>query len=197
MTISGNGTSGTSGSTTTTTPSTFNYSESYTTDYVSSTTYKVTVTEGSAGQNEVTTVWVLKNGTALAIAITGDPENITGSEAQEFIVGVFAGFTLQIQADASLTYYTNTGFFHSTGTSTVAIGPTNVKVTNYIANTLPETVDECGTTTTLTAFSLSVGTPSGASSPLVTYEHIAGSDVVDGQTDTFSEVIQVTSLTVA
>jgi hypothetical protein len=192
MTIQGNGSSGSSTSST----GSFNFSESYTTNYASSTTYKVTVTEGSGAQNEVTTVWVLKNGTALAIAITGDPQNITGSEAQEFIVGVFAGFTVQVQADAELTYYTNTGFFHSTGTSTVSIGPTSVKVTNYAANTLPETVDECGQTTTLTAFTLSVGTPSGASSPLVTYEHIAGSDVVDGTTNTFSEVLQVTSITV-
>jgi hypothetical protein len=193
MTIEGNGTSGTS----TTTPTSFNFSESYTIDYASSTTYKITITEVAGGQNIVTTVWVLKNGTALAISITGDPQNITGSEAQEFIVGTFAGFTLQVQADSLLNYYTNNGFFHSTGTSTVSIGPTNVKVTNYVANTLPETVDECGDVTTLTAFSLSVGTPSGGTAPLVTYEHIAGSDIVDGQTDTFSEVLQITSITLA
>ncbi|MDA4137346.1 MAG: hypothetical protein OK449_10170 [Thaumarchaeota archaeon] len=193
MTVEGNGSSGTS----TTTPSSYNFSESYKIDYASSTTYKVTVTEVSGSTNIVTTVWILKNGTALAIAVTGDPQNITGSEAQDFIIGTFVGFTLQVQADAELTYYTNNGFFHSTGTSTVSIGPTNVKVTNYVANTLPETVDECGQTTTLTAFSLSVGTPSGASSPLVTYEHFAGSDVVNGQTDSFSIVLQVTSITLA
>jgi hypothetical protein len=73
-----------------------------------------------------------------------------------------------------------------------------VSVTNYAANSLPETVSYCGNSpTTLTAFSFSVGTPQGSSSPLVTNENIAGSDMLNGQTTTYNYVLQVTSITIA
>jgi hypothetical protein len=73
-----------------------------------------------------------------------------------------------------------------------------VSVTTYAANALPETVTGCDSTpTTFTAFSFSIGTPQGASLPLVTYENIAGSDVVNGQTTSFNYVLQVTSITIA
>ena len=107
-------------------------------------------------------------------------------------------FTLQIQADSEIGFYTAQGYFHSTGTSTVSLGPTQVSVTTYSANTLPETITNCGgTTTTLTAYSFSVGTPQGSTTPLVTNEHFAGSDTSNGQTTNFNYVLQVTSVTVA
>ena len=163
--------------------------------YASSTTYKVTITSVEGAQSTTETVWVLKDGTAIAVDYSG--ENFTGSLAQELIVGAFSGFTLQIEADSQIGLYTQTSYFHSTGTSTVSIGPTQVVVTTYAANNLPETVISCGSTTTLTAYSFSVGTPQGTSTPLVAYEHFAGSDVVNGQTETFNEVLQVTSITLA
>ena len=187
LTVKGSGSSSSSGSTTTS----YNFSESYSTIYVSSTTYKISIQTTEGNTNLTETVWVLKSGTAVAIDTEG--QNFTGSEAQEFIIGAFAGFELQLQADAQVSYYTNTGFFHSTGTSTVSIGPTSVKVTSYSANTLPETVSECGDVTTLTAFSLSVGTPQGASLPLVTSENISGSD----SSGNFSFSLNVSSITLA
>ena len=194
MSIKTNGTSSTSGSTSTT-PASYSFVESYSTVYVSSTTYKVVINSIEGGQNISETVWVLKNGTAIAINIAG--QNLTGAFVQEELVGVFAGFTLQLQADSYIGLYTSSSYFHSTGTSTVSIGPTQVSVTTYAANTLPETVSGCGQTSTLTAFSFSVGTPKGASLPLVTYEHIAGSDIENGQTNTFDYALQVTSITLA
>jgi hypothetical protein len=194
MTVQASGSSSTSGSSSSS-PSTYSYTESYTTNYVSSTTYKVTITLAEGSTNVTEIVWLLKDGTAVAIDISGF--NLTGSQAQGALVGVFAGFTLQIQADSLITEYTSTSFFHSTGTSTVSIGPTKVSVTNYAANNLPETVTYCGNSpTTLTAFSFSVGTPQGSSTALVTNENIAGSDIVNGQTETFNYVLQVTSITI-
>jgi len=71
-------------------------------------------------------------------------------------------------------------------------------VTNYVANTLPTPINECGVDSTLTPFALSVGTPPGGNSPLVTYEHFAGNEVVNGgQQSTYDIVIQITALTVA
>jgi hypothetical protein len=196
MSFQGNGTSSTSG-TSSSSPTSYSFSESYNTIYVSSTTYKVSVTTVEGGQNIVETVWILKDGTAVAVNFAG--QNFTGSNAQQFLVGVFAGFTLQIQADSEIGFYTAQNYFHSTGTSTVSIGPTQVSVTSYSANTIPETITGCdGSTTTLTTFSFSVGTPQGSTTPLVTNEHFQGSDTSsNGQTTNFNYVLQVTSITVA
>lgn len=192
MSIQGNGSSSTSGST----PVTYTFQESYTTVYTSASTYKVEVTTSEAGQMLTETAWVLKNGTVLAINFEG--QNVTGTETQELVVGLFAGFTLQIQEDALIGQYTGTGYFHSTGTSTVSIGPTQVSVTTYAANSLPVTIAGCnGASTTLSTFSFSVGTPKGASAPLVVSEDVAGSTTSNGQTTNFSTVLQVTSITLA
>jgi hypothetical protein len=194
MSITTNGTTSTSGSSTTS-PSSYSFIESYNTVYESSTTYKVAISSIEGGQNITETVWVLKDGTAIAVNIEGF--NLTGTEAQQSIAGVFAGFTLQIQADSYIALYTSSNYFHSTGTSTVSIGPTQVSVTNYQANTLPETISGCGQTSTLTAFAFSVGTPKGANLPLVTYENFAGNEIVNGQQENFAYVLQVTSITLA
>jgi hypothetical protein len=195
MTIAGNVTSSSSG-TSSSSPTSFNYTESYSTIYVSSTTYKINITTSEAGHSFGETLWILKSGTLVAINVSG--QNLTGTEAQGLIVGAFAGFTEQVQADSEIGQYTAANYFHSTGTSTVSIGPTQVSVTTYAANTLPITTTDCsGDVTTLTAFSLSVGTPHGANLPLVTHESLAGSTVTNGETSNFDVELGVTSITVA
>jgi len=195
MTIQGAGTNnpGTSSA------QTYNITSSYTTIYHSSTTYKVSVSFASSGQTATYTIWVQNDGTVVAVAITasGYTVNETGSAAQGLVTGAFAEFTLQVQLESQINYYTNNSFFHSTGTSTVQLGQASVKVTTYVANNLPETVTYCGETSTLTAYSFAVGTPQGASLPLVVSEHIAGSDIVNGQTQNYDYSSQVTSITVA
>jgi hypothetical protein len=197
---------GTSSSSTSTASGGANITESYVTDYVSSTTYKITLSfsESSASSSGVSgsyTLWVLKNGTvtAAAISIGGNSQNLTGSEANEIVVGVFAGFITDVAANANLGAYTSSSYFHSTGSSSVTIGTTTMTVTNYAAITLPVTITNCdGSTTNLTAYALSVGTPPGAKGPLVTYAHFAGTTTqTDGSMTTFNEVIQVTSFTLA
>ena len=196
MSITGNGTSSSSSSTSTSTPSSYSYIESYSTVYHSSSTYKVVISTSFSGSAVNATVWVKNDGTVVAVNFAGF--NQTGAAAQQIAPGLFAAFTLQIQADSLISFYTGTNYFHSTGTSTVNIGPTQVTVTNYAANSLPLTYTGCGSSTTLTAYSFSVGTPKGASSPLVTNEHIAGSDFnSDGSTDNFDYTLHVTSITLA
>jgi hypothetical protein len=198
MTILSNGTSSTTGGTSSSSPQSFNYSQSYSTVYVSSTTYKISITTSEGGQSFTSTVWILKNGTTLAINEAGT--NLTGSLARQIGASSFVGFTLQIQADSQINQYTSSNYFHSTGTSTVSIGPTQVSVTTYAANSLPVTTTDCvtGDVTTLTAYSFSVGTPHGSSLPLVTHEHFAGTTVqTNGQTSTFDEVLQLISITLA
>jgi hypothetical protein len=181
----------TSGTTTT------GLTEAFNRVYASSTTYKINLSELEAGHNTTTTAWILKNGTALAIDEAGT--NLTGSLANEMVVGLFAGFSAEVQAGNQLSTYTATQYFHSTGTSSVTIGSSTFTVTNYAANTLPQTITDCltGATTNLTAYKLSVGTPAGTSYKVVTYMQLAGSSTVNGQPSSFNYVIQIVSLTVA
>jgi hypothetical protein len=164
MTIEENGTTSISG---TSSPVSYNITESYNTVYVSSSTYKVSISLTLTDQNILYTAWVLKNGTTLALDVGGS--NVTGAEAQGTISAAFIGFAVEALAGATTGSYATSNYSHSTGTSTIMIGPTLVAVTTYAANKLPETVNSCGTSVTLTAFSLSVGTPQGTNSSLITY----------------------------
>ena len=197
-----------SSSSSTSTPSSVNFTlaESFSTVYVSSTTYKINMnfseTTGGQTDNAGYTVWVLKSGTIVAVYVpSAGPVygNTTGAQAAAQGPAIFAGFIAQVEANQALGTYTDQSYFHSTGTSSVAIGPTKVTVTNYVADSLPETMNFCdGSSSTLTSYALSVGTPPGASGPLVTYELFGGSSVgANGQTSTFEQVIQVTSVTLA
>jgi hypothetical protein len=193
-------------SSSTSTPTQGNFSESYTTDYVSSTTYKVTLSftassTGSTATSLTYVAYILKDGTlsALEISVSGQNENLTGSEVSGEAAGIFAGFILQIQYASNLGALTSVAQFHSTGTSSVTIGSNTFKVTNYAANSLPETITNCdGSTSNLSAFSLAVGTPSGATIPLITSAHINETTTeANGSTETSDVTIQVTAFTLA
>jgi len=169
--------------------------EAYNRVYASSTTYKITITSNEGGQNTTQTAWILKDGTVLAIEEAGT--NLTGSIAQDMVIGLFAGFAAEVQAGSQLSTYTASQYFHSTGTMSVTIGTNTFTVTNWAANTLPQTITSCtGTSTNLTAYKLSVGTPKGTSYAVVTYMQLAGSSTVNGQPESFSYIIQIISLTV-
>jgi hypothetical protein len=170
--------------------------ESYTEAYASATTFKVNMVNVEAGQNQTTTAWISRDGTVLAIDEAGT--NVTGAIAQELVVGLFAGFSAEVEAGSQLSTYTATQFFHTTGTSSVTIGSNTFTVTNWAANTLPQTITSCppGTSTNLTAYKLSVGTPKGSSYDIVTYMQIAGTSTSNGQSANIDYVIQVVSLTV-
>jgi hypothetical protein len=172
------------------------FTESYSTVYASATTFKIDLSFQSNAQNMNSTAYILRNGTAIAINEAG--ENLTGSITQEMVVGLFAGFSAEIEAAAQLPTYTAPQYFHTTGTSSVTLGTNTFTVTNYVANTLPQTITPCnGAPSTLTSFSLSVGVPSGSSTKLVTYLQIAGSSTSAGVVTSFNSVIRVVSLTVA
>ncbi len=115
----------------------------------------------------------------------------------EMVTGIFAGFIFEIDYSDSLYNYTQALSFHPTGTSTVTIGSVSIPVTTWAANSLPVTVDGCEGSSTFSTFSLSEGTPAGASVPLVTYFTFAGTSTSDGTTSNVAFTLQVESLTVA
>lgn len=170
--------------------------EAYTTVYASSTTFKVDVTSIASGENSTATAWILKSsGTAIAIDEAGT--NLTGSLSQEMVVGLFAGFSAEVETASQVSTYTASQFFHSTGTASVTLGTNTFTVTNYAANTLPETISGCNLApTTLTGYTLSVGTPQGSSYKLVTSLTLAESSTSGGVTTTTNVSVKVVSLTV-
>jgi hypothetical protein len=174
---------------------TYNTTASYITVYASSTTYKINMTYIGNNQNLTMPIWILKNGTVLAIDESG--QNITGLIGNQLIMSYFAGFAIESEVAAQLSSYTASAYFHSAGTTSVTIGPSTFTVTNYTANSLPETFTPCGgATISLSTYSLSVGTPTGANAPIVTSLQFAGSETSGGQTSSISYVIKLTSITV-
>jgi hypothetical protein len=173
----------------------FSETSTYTTIYASATTYKVNMSETVNGSVALTsTMWILKNGTALAVDYGG--YNVTGAESSSMELGFFAGFTAEAEAASQLSMYTASGYFHSTGTSTVTIGSATFPVTTYAANSLPETINNCGDITVLNTYSLSVGTPTGATAPLVTSIVLGGTDTSNGQTTSVNYQIKLVAITV-
>jgi hypothetical protein len=200
MAVTYNGTSQSSGST----QSPVNVQDQYSLEYVSATTYKLVVNvqilENGTSHSATYHAYVLKNGTVAAIAVAegGQNVNLTGSGASEAQFGIFGAFVFQAQLIDNLGTYTETNFFHSTGTSTVTIGANTFTASTYVANNLPETITNCdGSTTNLTAFSLTEGAPTGATYPLAVRAHYAGSATSDGVTTTSNVYVQVTAVTVA
>jgi hypothetical protein len=169
--------------------------------YVSSTTYKVEIAYKTPDKTGTAVVWLLKDGTVIALTLVG--HNITGSSAGTYFQTYFGLWETEIEFEQKLTSSTAFSYFQSTGTSTVTLGPSTFPVTNYTASSLPETIPLCsGESITLTSGSFSLGTPSGANYPLITYVDVAGSETSMGvsgtlSTTTYSFTSQITSITVA
>jgi len=170
-----------------------NLNMSYTVVYHSSTTYKVSVNFIINGQVQPATAWILNDGTVLALYGLG--HNITGSAASSTALAYFSDLmTLNSFANQESTI---TAYFHSAGTSTAKVGGNTFTVTEYVANSTPETVQLCtGETATLNTYNVYIGTPSGSSLELVTYANFAGSFISEGVTTAYSYTYQLTGLTV-
>jgi hypothetical protein len=171
------------------------FTASYKVVYVSSTTYKVNITDVTPVKTYLTTVWFLKDGTVVGLDIDGHNMNASASTSFQTY---FAPWEQELEYGQQITTSTSYTFFQSNGTSTVTAGPSTFTVSNYAANSLPETIPFCnGDSTTLTtAGSFSVGTPSGSSYPLITYIHVGGSRTLGTISTTFDFTAQITSVTV-
>jgi len=174
-----------------------NLTASYQVVYSSSTEYEINITVALPHRNYSTTVWLLGNGTVASMTNAGT--NFTGAAANEYFQGIFSLWGTELAYAQQITTSTSYSYFSSTGTSTVTLGPSTFTVTNYTAKALPETISLCnGQSSTLTAGSFSVGTPSGSSYPLITYIDLAGSSAgASGTTTTYSFISRITSVTVA
>jgi hypothetical protein len=179
----------------------YTFTSSYTTVYSSATTFKVSIV--SSDYPSAFTMWLLKDGTLVGINYAGS--NYTGAAAIQYYQGsrLFTAWGTETVFGQQLTtdYVSATAYFHSTGTSPVTIGTNTFTLTNYAANSLPETVPACGgASITLTTASMSIGTPNGANYPFPFDVNIVGSSTGGASgtgTSTFTITSQITSITVA
>jgi hypothetical protein len=131
------------------------------------------------------------NATVISVTIQGFTEH--GSIAKTEFDSFMGLFGLQLTYQSELSVFTDSAYFHSTGTTSMTFGTVTFPVTTYSANNLPTTVNECGVTSTLTAYTLEVGTPPGTSTQFITLLHVAGTSTSGAYDVTF----QLISMTVA
>ena len=159
--------------------------------------FKVNVTQT---ENSVTyhyTMFVLKNGTASWVYFSGTHSNYTTpSIAESFYFSAMSTFLIEsiFSAPSALSQFTSSSFVHSSGSGTVMIGPSTVSYTNYTANVLPFTIDNCGSTSTLQQFALQTGVVQGTTGTLVTSMTISGSVTMNGSTQNYDFTLQMTSV---
>lgn len=151
---------------------------SYTAVSVNATTFKVVVhtniTMGSLKMPEDGTFWVRTDGTVIAAqaSVMGFAENSTQSIA--LYQGMMTPFATELTYGAQAGFYTSSNYFKQTGTGTASFGLTTMSVTNYAANSLPETISECGTSMTLNAYSLQLGAVPSSNLQILTMMHFGG-----------------------
>jgi hypothetical protein len=174
--------------------STYAIVESYDTIYASQTTFKIGLNLSLPGEYIPATMWMLRDGTVIAFDYAG--QNNTGSDATPLGPQFFALFLAESNA-SDISAFTSSAYFHQTGTSPDSIGPTQVSLTTYSANALPETISSCPSSTTITAFSFALGIPHGTNTSLIVNEQLATTEDVNGTTSNVDVAIQLSSLTLA
>lgn len=170
----------------------FNFTSSYSVVYRSATTYKVNVTSSAIG---TFTAWARTDGTVVAVWFMG--QNMTGPQAADIFMGGMAPFASEMTFANQLDIYTSSLYFHVTTQGTANFGPTTMTVTSYAANSLPLSFSACGTTFSLTEFSLQVGNVPSSSLQLVTFVHANGTLQTSSGSQSVNVTVRLISVTLA
>jgi hypothetical protein len=141
---------------------------------VSSGIYDVNITVSTTSGTESALARVDSNNESV-ISVTASGFTFHGDQAKSFFDGFMALFGLEETFGGYLGVLTSSAYFHSTGTASMTFGSTSFDVTTWVANSLPLAVNECGYSSTITAYTLQVGTPPGTSLTFITYLHFASS----------------------
>jgi len=163
----------------------------YTRTTVSSGVYNATLQiTSSSGTESASFVVDANNNTVLSAAFGGQP--LPKSYAKSTFDELMSIYGLQEYFSGEINVYTDTAYFTNQGTSSKTFGTVSFDVTTWVANSLPETVDYCGVSSTINAYTLEVGTPPGTSLLFITYLHFDGTS--QGETDDVT--FQLLSMTV-
>lgn len=162
----------------------------YSVIYASPTTYKVNFTmglvSGSTTENFSFLMWMLRNGTILAVDYQGT--NMTNGQGVGNYLFLLESETFTASTTAE---FTESGYFHVTGAGTRTVTGTSISYTNYEANLLPETVSFCGGSETITKFSLQMGTAANSNYLLIMSMDL-GTETAGGPTELIINITQVT-----
>ena len=157
--------------------------------------YDANITFYSQGTLETSQVKVdANNNTVLSVTVSfeGYTQTYTGSQAKTYFDAYMGFFGLEVAYATESGVFTDSTYFHSTGSSTKSFGPTSFSVTTWVANNLPFSLSDCGVTDTITGYTLQVGSPPGTSLTFVTYLHI-----VTTSPNNSDVTFQLVSMTVA
>ncbi len=177
----------------------FNITSEYKVVSVSSGSFEVNSTEITQNGTLSYLSKVLDNGTAVwsYFQTSGYHYNYTGAFADTTWIASMATFTVESTFASEIGVYTASSYTHVASTGTVMLGPTSVSVTNYVANTLPLDISECGFFGTLNQFTIQVGTVAGKTLPLTTQIVIDGTINTGSGNENFNFTLKVLSLTKA
>ncbi len=175
----------------------YNLTAEYRVLSVSSTAYKVNITETASGHAANYVAYVLKNGTAVAVLYQG--QNYTGFYAYSFFLGAMGAFIVESTFTSPEVYSSILSplFVHEASQATIMIGQTSVLATTYVANTLPLDINECGFSASFSKFSVQTGSVTGVSIPLLTAMVISGTMTSGGSSQSVDFNFQITSITKA
>lgn len=163
----------------------------YTRTTVSSGIYNATLQISSTSGNESSSFIVdANNNTVLSASIGGFA--LPKADVKSTFDELMSIYGLQEYFTGEINVFTDSAYFTNQGTSSKTFGTVTFDVTTWVANSLPETVDYCGVSSTINAYTLQVGTPPGTSLLFITYLHFDGTS--QGTTDDIT--FQLLSMTV-
>jgi expansin (peptidoglycan-binding protein) len=150
---------------------TSNVSLGYAVTHSSGGVYDVNVTLTSGAVNE-NVAFVVDSNNATVLSATVSGYTFTGSQAKMEFDDTMALFGLEETFGGAISVYTAPAYFTSTGTVSKTFGTATFDVTTWVAKSTPLQLNACGITSTVTAYTLEVGTPPGTSLLFITYLHI-------------------------
>jgi hypothetical protein len=167
----------------------------YTVIYSSATTIKFTLGVNMTGSSGIYTVWMLRNGTA--VALESSSGNLTGEDAN--LAFSLSDYALLLEAEYSrfVGQILSNPNIVTTGQTNLSFGSTVVAVTEFGAMNLPFTVTSCSGSFAISTFSAQVGSPAGADLQLAISLTISDEASLNGQSLNSDFGILVTSLTPA
>ena len=145
---------------------------SYSTTTVSSGIYDVSITFTSGTSTESGVARVDSNNQSV-ISVTFSGYTFRGAQAKSFFDSLFALFGLEYSFGGYVGILTSSTYFHSTGSAQMTFGSTTFSVTTWVANSLPLSINQCGYSSNITAYTLQIGTPPGSTLAFITYLHFA------------------------
>ncbi|MDA4119579.1 MAG: hypothetical protein OK436_03230, partial [Thaumarchaeota archaeon] len=145
---------------------------SYHTATVSSGIYDVNITVATSSGTETSLARVDSNNESV-ISVTASGYTFYGAQAKSFFDTFMALFGLEESFGGNVGLFTSSAYFHSTGTASMTFGSATFDVTTWVANSLPLSVNQCGYSANITAYTIEVGTPPGTSLTFITLLHIA------------------------